>query len=265
MNELTLSEINIYPVKSFAGMGLETVQLDRFGPAADRRWMLVDKFGVAITQRDQPRLALVKTALSGGGLGLRFCDDQLQVAIPTAQAKRRSVQVWGDHVNAVDAGDKAAHWLAERLERDCRLVYIPDDSVRLVDGIYASAGETVGFADAFPLLLISQASLDDLNNRLETPVPMNRFRPNLVVEGCEPFAEDGWKRIRVGEVEFELAKPCDRCVMPSINQETAEKDTQINRVLASFRRRDGKIYFGQNLLYSGAGILRLSSPVEVIE
>ena len=265
MSNLSLSEINLYPVKSFAGVSLDAVQLDRFGPAGDRRWMLVNNFGVAITQRDQARLALVRTAWRDGGLGLRFGDDHIQIAIPAAQAKRRSVQVWGDHVNAVDAGDQAAHWLAARLELNCRLVYIPDDSIRLVDGIYASAGETVGFADAFPLLLISQASLDDLNARLENPVPMNRFRPNLVVAGCEAFAEDGWKRIRVGDVEFDVAKPCDRCVMPSINQETAEKDTQINRVLASFRRRDGKIYFGQNLLYRGTGILRLSSSVEVLE
>jgi len=265
MSNLTLSEINIYPVKSFAGISLDAVQLDRFGPAGDRRWMLVDESGVAITQRDQSRLALVKTELCDSHLDLRFGDDQMQIPVPDEQAKRCSVQVWDDHVTAIDGGDEVANWLALRLELKCRLVYIPDDSVRLVDSNYAKAGETVGFADAFPLLLISQASLDDLNSRLETPVPMNRFRPNLVVSGCEPFAEDSWKQIRIGEVEFDVAKPCDRCVMPSIDQQTGEKDRNINRVLASFRRRDGKIYFGQNLLYRGTGILRLSSPIEVIE
>ncbi|MBE9540578.1 MAG: MOSC domain-containing protein [Proteobacteria bacterium] len=265
MSKFTLSEINIYPVKSFAGYSIDSVQLDRFGPTGDRRWMLVDESGVAITQRDQPRLALIKTWLHPNGLGMQFEDDQIELLIPDAQAQKCRVKVWGDEVTALDSGDEAAAWLTARLDVDCRLVYIPDDSIRLVDGIYASAGEAVGFADAFPLLLISQASLDDLNNRLETPVPMNRFRPNLVVDGCEPFAEDSWKRIRVGEVEFDVAKPCDRCVMPSIDQATGEKDKNINRVLASFRRRDGKIYFGQNLLYQRTGILRLSQSIEVLE
>jgi uncharacterized protein YcbX len=264
-NNISLSEITIYPVKSFAGISLDRVQLDRFGPVGDRRWMLVDESGIAITQRDQARLALVKTQLCDSHLDLQFGDDQIQVSTPDAQTIRRSVKVWDDQVTAVDAGDEAAHWLATRLELKCRLVYIPDDSVRLVDSNYATAGETVGFADAFPLLLISRASLDELNNRLEAPVPMNRFRPNLVVDGCAPFAEDSWKRIRVGQMEFEVAKPCDRCVIPSIDQATGEKDKNINRMLASFRRRDGKIYFGQNLLYRGTGILHLSSPVEVIK
>lgn len=265
MSPITLSEINLYPVKSFAGFSVDTVQLDRFGPAGDRRWMLVDESGVAITQRDQPRLALIQTELRADGLGLHFEGDQIELLTPSVQAEKCQVNVWDDEVSAVDGGDDVAAWLTERLDLKCRLVYIPDDSSRQVDSNYARAGETVGFADAFPLLLISQASLDDLNQRMESPVPMNRFRPNLVVSGCEPFAEDGWKRIRIGEVEFDVAKPCDRCVIPSIDQATGEKDKNINRVLASFRRRDGKIYFGQNLLYRAAGILRLSSAIEVIE
>ncbi len=265
MTKFTLSEINIYPVKSFAGLTLERVQLDRFGPVGDRRWMLVDKCGVAITQRDQPRLALMQTTLGANGLGLQFENDQIELLIPAGGAEKCRVRVWNDEVSALDGGDEVATWLAARLDVDCRLVYIPDDSNRPVDSNYANAGETVGFADAFPLLLISQASLDDLNTRLEKPVPMNRFRPNLVVSGCEPFAEDNWKRIRVGEVEFDVAQPCDRCVVPSIDQASGQRDKNINRVLASFRRRDGKIYFGQNLLYRGMGILRLSSAVEVLE
>ncbi|RLA40410.1 MAG: MOSC domain-containing protein [Gammaproteobacteria bacterium] len=265
MSKFTLGEINIYPVKSFAGFSLDRVQLDRFGPTGDRRWMLVDESGVAITQRDQPRLALIKTGLRPSGLGLQLEGDQIELSIPDAQADKCRVKVWGDKVTALDSGDEAAAWLAERLYVDCRLVYMPDDGIRPVDGNYASAGETVGFADAFPLLLISRASLDDLNHRMEIPVPMNRFRPNLVVTGCEAFAEDSWKRIRIGEVEFDVAKPCDRCVMPSIDQATGEKDKNINRVLASFRRRDGKIYFGQNLLYQGLGKLHLSQPLEVLE
>ena len=265
MTHMTLTEINIYPVKSFAGISLDSAQLDRFGPCGDRRWALVDDKGVAITQRDDPRLALIKTQLSGDTLILRLGEESIEIPLPGKDAQTCQLRVWADQVSAVDAGQEAATWLSESLHRKCRLAYIPDDSTRLVDDNYASAGETLGFADAFPILLISQASLDDLNSRLEIAVPMNRFRPNLVVSGCEPFAEDSWRRIRVGDVEFDLVKPCDRCVVPSIDQNTAERDTQINRVLASYRRRDGKIYFGQNLLYRKMGKLQLSSPVEVIE
>jgi uncharacterized protein YcbX len=265
MSQLTLTEINIYPVKSFAGISLDNVQLDRFGPSGDRRWALMDDKGVAITQRDQAQLALMKTQLLPDALILRLGGESIEIPIPGKDAQKCQLRVWADEVTAVDAGQEAATWLSRNLDRQCRLAYIPDNSIRLVDGNYANAGETVGFADAFPILLISQASLDDLNSRLETAVPMNRFRPNLVVSGCEPFAEDSWSRIRVGEVEFDVVKPCDRCVMPSIDQSTAERDTHINRVLASYRRRDGKIYFGQNLLYPKMGKLQLSSPVEVIE
>jgi uncharacterized protein YcbX len=265
MSQCIVSEINIYPVKSFAGLSLESVNLDRFGPANDRRWMLVDEQGLAITQRDQPLLACVKTQLCPAGLLLKIGDDHIEVMIPGASAQKHRVTVWDDEVDALDCGNDVALWLSSQLALTARLVYMPDDSIRPVDGNYAQSGETVGFADGFPLLLISQASLDDLNSRLENPVPMNRFRPNLVVSGCDAFAEDTWKRIRVGSMEFDVAKPCERCVVPSIDQRTGEKDRAINRMLASFRRREGKIYFGQNLLYRGAGILHLSSPVEVIE
>jgi len=265
MSNISVSEIIIYPVKSFAGLSLGSAKLDLFGLADDRRWMLVDEFGVAITQRSEPKLALIEAELCSHGLCLRLSGDSLAVHVPDPGDNSCSVKVWSDTVVAADAGEEAALWFSARLGTKCRLVYMPQNSKRLVDDNYARRGETVGFADAFPVLLISQASLDDLNSRLETPVPMNRFRPNLVVSGCEAFAEDSWRRIRVGEVEFQLAKPCDRCVMPSIDQATGEKDKNINRVLASYRRRDGKIYFGQNLLYRETGIIRLSSPVEVLE
>ena len=158
----------------------------------------------------------------------------------------------------------AAAWLSDRLGSACRLFYMPEDSVRLVDGLYAHNGETVSFADGFPILLISRASLDDLNGRLPSPVPMNRFRPNLVISGCAPFAEDDWKRIRIGDMVFDVAKPCSRCAIPSIVQETGERDPHINRALASYRRFDGKIYFGQNLLYQQPGRLQSGDQVEVL-
>ena len=262
---ITVSELTIYPVKSAAGVELQEAALDRFGLAGDRRWLLVSPDGHFITQREEPRLALLVAAVDGSGLSLTFGGDSIQVLIPGEQAREIRARIWEDQVRARDAGDSVAFWLQQKIGRQCRLVYMPDDAVRRVDGRYASAGETVSFADGYPLLLISQASLDDLNSRLEQPVPMNRFRPNIVVDGCPAFAEDGWRRLRIGGLEMTVAKPCSRCVMPSIDQTTAGRDPQINRVLASYRRRDGEVYFGQNLLYPQTGTLAVGGIVEVLD
>lgn len=265
MQGLELSEINLYPVKSCGGYSVPRVTLDRFGPSGDRRWMIVDPQGQFLSQRDHPQMALVQARLDGANvLSLVHGEAQLQLAAPTASGARRQVQVWGDEVSALDAGDTAASWLSDRLQRACRLVYMPAESRRLVDTAYAADGQTVGFADAFPLLLISRASLDELNRRLPSPVPMNRFRPNLVVSGARPFAEDSWRRLRIGGLELAVVKPCARCVIPSIDQATARRDPTINRVLADFRRIDRQIMFGQNLLYSSFGELAVGQPVELL-
>lgn len=262
---MRLSAITVYPVKSCAGTDLSSVELDRFGPSGDRRWMVIRPSGAFLTQRDLPIMSQIGVAETSTGIRLFGAGPALDIACPGAEAPVRFVTVWEDSVRARDAGDPAAAWLSNVLATPCRLVYMPDDTKRRVDGIYASQGETVGFADAFPLLLISRASLDDLNSRLPTAVPMNRFRPNLEVEGCEAFAEDGWRRIRIGELEFDVAKPCSRCVVPSIIQESGARDPHINRALASFRRRERQIYFGQNLLYRQLGKLSVGDSVEVLE
>jgi uncharacterized protein YcbX len=264
MADAVLSGISIYPVKSCAGIERDAVSLGPFGPEGDRRWMLVDGAGQFVTQRNLPKLALIKTSLDAGQLALTIGHSQRVVPVPSEGASRRLVTVWGDTLEALDAGDEVADWLFEALSLPCRLVYMPDDARRQVAPLYARRGELVSFADGFPLLLISEASLADLNARLEQPVPMNRFRPNLVVTGCEAFAEDRWQRIRIGEIEFDVAKPCARCVMPSIDQATAQRDPQINRVLASYRRRDGQVYFGQNLLYPDFGELAVGDTVDVL-
>lgn len=266
MTDMRLSGIHIYPLKSCAGVDLPSVTLDRFGPAGDRRWMVVDAEGRFLSQRGLPVMALVSaTPLPEGGLLLSRGDSRCPVAVPGPGAPPLAVTIWDDSVTAVDAGDGAAVWLTRALGRECRLVHMPGECRRPVDPAYARHGETVGFADGFPLLLISEASLAALNERLEQPVPMNRFRPNLVVSGCEPFAEDRWRRIRVGDVTLEVAKPCSRCAIPSIDQATGERDRFINRALASFRRFDGQILFGQNLLYRETGELRVGDEVEVLE
>jgi uncharacterized protein YcbX len=187
------------------------------------------------------------------------------LTVPDVAASRVSVTVWADTVDAADAGAEAAAWLSEFLGTDCRLVCFAREAVRPVDRVYAEASDQVGFADGFPFLLISQASLDDLNARLAQPVPMLRFRPNLVIGGSEPYAEDDWRRIRIGDLTFRVAKPCSRCIIPTIDPATARRGSEPLRTLMSYRRRDNKVYFGQNLVHDAVGRLAVGMPVEVLE
>jgi uncharacterized protein YcbX len=257
--------LSVYPVKSLGGFDVPSAHLDRFGLAGDRRWMVVNEERRFLSQREHATMVLIGVAPTATGIVLTSGGKSLGVDCPADTAVSLEVQVWVDSVRARDAGQPAADWLSERLGRRCRLVYMADTVHRYVDGIYAREGETVSFADGFPLLLISQASLDDLNSRLSQPVPMNRFRPNLVVSGCAAFEEDNWQRLRIGAMEFRVAKPCSRCVMPSIDQATAEKNPEILQVLAGYRRgKDRQVYFGQNLLYSGTGQLQVGDALEIL-
>jgi len=265
MADITISELAIYPVKSLGQITQDSVLIDRFGFKLDRRWMVVDTDGVMITQRKKARMCLIQTWLDGMQLSLSAPEmEDLNVSC-AADAPPRSVTVWDDQCMALDCGDDAAAWLSDFLATDCRLVFFPDDEVRQVDPAYAEAGERTAFSDGFPILLISQASLDDLNQRLSTPVAMRRFRPNLVVSGCDAFAEDQWKQIRIGEITFRIVKPCGRCIIPNIDPDTAQKSAEPARTLSRFRRRDNKIFFGQNVIADTQGNLELGMSVEIIE
>jgi hypothetical protein len=263
---IRVKSLHIYPLKSARGHAVRAFELDRFGPRGDRRWMLVDEAGRFVSQREEPSLARLAVEPLADGLRLGFGGETLAVAHPDGGAAV-TVEIWDDRVTARDAGEASARWLAHNLGRPLRLVYMPEDCRRAVDTEYAAAGETVSFADGFPLLLISAAALDGLNDRLSTPVNMDRFRPNIVISGCEPHAEDGWKRLRIGHTELTVAKPCARCAVPSLDQLTGEKHPEILGALASYRRAaDRKVYFGQNLLFPApGGVLRVGDPVEVLE
>ena len=266
MSDLTLSGLFFYPVKSLRGIALERAPLDQRGIHFDRHWMVVDGAGRFLTQRQHTRMALIRTALTPGGLRLSAPGmADLDLAFEPAEKRRLEVQVWRDQCEAVLVGEAADRWLSQFLDTEARLVYMPDSTQRAVDPTYAAAGDRVGFADGFPLLLISEASLADLNSRLEQPLPMLRFRPNLVVRGCEPYAEDSWRRIRIGDSTFRVSKPCSRCVIPSIDPETGKKSKEPLRTLNSYRRRGNEVYFGQNVLHDAPGVLQTGMVVEVLE
>ena len=182
--------------------------------------------------------------------------------VPSSSGPRRAVQVWGDTCEAIVVDDRG--WLEARLGRACRLVYLPDDSVRLVDPDHARHGEQVGFADGFPYLLVGQGSVDDLGERLGSPVDVRRFRPNLVIAGGAPGAEDAWKRVQVGAVTLALVKPCSRCVMVDLDPDTGARSTPALAHLAAYRRQGNKVMFGQNALAENEGIVRVGDRVTVL-
>jgi uncharacterized protein YcbX len=210
-------------------------------------------------------MALVDVRLGADGLSLD-APGMPTLTIPyTGGGEHLRVQIWNDRCDSERVGEAADTWLGEFLGLACHLVRFPDAARRQVDTRYARPGDQVGFADGFPLLLISQASLDGLNARLQDRVDMRRFRPNLVVSGCEAHAEDGWRRLRIGELEFEVAKPCSRCPIPGIDPDTAQRGPEVLKVLAQYRRGDdNKVYFGQNVLHRGSGELRIGQAVEVL-
>ena len=266
MSELRLSGLSIYPVKSLAGIHLQQSEVDRFGLRHDRRWMLVDAQGEFLSQRRLPRMVLIQQRITGDELILHGAGQAaLHLPLRPGPAERIKVKVWQDICQAQRCGREADQWLSSFLGQTCRLVYMPDAVKRSVDPDYASAQDQTAFSDGFPLLLISEASLEDLNGRLESPLPMSRFRPNLVVKGCAPFAEDGWSHIRIGGLVFRLVKPCTRCVITTVNPLTAETGPEPLKTLATYRRQGNQVLFGQNLLHETTGPLKLGMQIEVLD
>lgn len=261
---ITLSAITIYPIKSCGGIERASAELEARGLRYDRHWMVVDEQGRFVTQREFPRMTLIAVRLLSDRLHVEAPGmSPLLVPLETPSDDHVSVQVWSDTVKAVSAGKTAAEWFSTLLGIRCSLVAMTENSIRRVDTRYARNGEVVSFADAFPLLLISQPSLDDLNARLATPLPMKRFRPNLVVDGCTPFAEDTWKQVRIGTVPLRVVKPCARCVVTSVDTHTAQTGEEPLRTLATFRSVGNKVMFGQNLLHAATGTLHVGDEVVI--
>jgi len=256
-----------YPVKSCRRVKSSQVKIDRFGFSRDRRWMIVDEKGVFLTQRELPRLALIRPVFKEQQL-LLDAPGKPRLVVPRADAGARGKAViWNDKVPVVDAGEQAARWLTEFLEFDTRLVAMGQDHARAVDPDYAIGDNHTSLTDGYPFLLISEDSLIDLNTRLASPLPMNRFRPNIVVAGCEAYAEDRWRRIRIGRCEFAVVKACARCAITTTDQETGErKGREPLRALGRYRRRFGGIVFGQNLIHVNPGFgIRVDDGVQILE
>jgi uncharacterized protein YcbX len=263
---ITVSSLTYYPIKACRGFEVERACVERMGLEHDRRMMVVTPEGEFLTQREHPRLALVTPKLQDGTLELSAPDyDSLQIGIQSSGTPWL-VNVWKSKgVHAIDQGEEAAEWFSDWLGTSVRLVHFADGYKRLVNEQYAvSPGDHTGFADGYPILLTTEESLQDLNSRLESTVPMNRFRPNLVVKGCIPFEEDTWNRIRIGDVELAVVKPCARCEVTTIDKETLERSKEPLKTLGKYRKQKLGAIFGQNAIPLNEGSLQLGMTVTVL-
>jgi len=269
---MRLCEINIYPIKSLGGISLKTSVVENRGLQFDRRWLLVDEQNRFLTQRDFPKMATVGVKITKDTLRVSSGSETLEISFEPNMSETASVKIWSSRCRARVYEKEINDWFSDVLQTNCKLVLMPEETRRKVNYFYAvHRDDTVSFADGYPFLLIGENSLADLNSRLATPVPMNRFRPNFVVSGSDAFAEDDWKKIKIGSAVFHVVKPCGRCVITTIDQSNGEKQSvEPLKTLAAYRipKRSikKKILFGQNLIAENPGdILKIGDEIEVIE
>lgn len=261
---MKLQDIYVYPIKSLGGIRLEEAEVQEKGLKYDRRWMLVDKEGVFLTQRKHTHMSMIQVELSTEGLRVYLKKDPAtQIMVPYGQCDGRelAVVIWEDTVTARIVDKSISSWFTEQLGIPCDLVIMPESTKRKLKPQYAVNGESVSFADGMPYLIIGQASLDDLNSRLEKPVPMERFRPNFVFSGKEPFAEDSGEIVHIGRNKFKITKPSARCVLITIDQKTGEKGKEPLKTLATYRTVDKKVMFGQNMLLLAGDKVKVGDKV----
>lgn len=264
-----VSALYVYPLKSARGVSLDVVELDDRGPRADRRWMVVDDRGKFLSQRTAPAMARIAPGLTDEGLtlaapGMTVLSEREPEDAPGAPAIEG--RVYGGSCRVLLASPAANAWLTRFLGISARLVYQPESSVLPMSPDHGGASQAprrIALTDGSPLLLIGQASLDDLNRRLETPVPMDRFRANVVVQGTAPYEEDEWGSIAIGAVEFEVSGACTRCAATTIDQATGQRGLEPLRTLATYRKAGSGVNFGQNLSHHGPGALRVGDTVTV--
>lgn len=282
---MELTGISIYPVKSLSGISVQSALVEKAGLRHDRRLMVTDLAGVCLTQRDVPRMAALRLAIDGDGVVITSLkqDETLRISAKelSLKARRRGVEIWDDLCAAFDLGRKAAEWLSRELDRDCRLVVTDPASPRRRPTAAGAKSHVVSFADGYPFLVASESSLEELNSRMESPIGMERFRPNLVVSGSKPFSEDSWKRIRIGEAVFIVKKPCARCVVTTIDQAKGRSSgKEPLRSLSRFRKAGdvipyefeslglnrNDVLFGVNLITESEGrTIRVGDDFEVLE
>lgn len=264
---MTITDLFIYPVKSLAGLRVDSARVTRRGLENDRRWMVVRPDGEFVSQRTLPALADIRTDLEGDSI--RLVSGAGDIRFPLRRdpgSARTSVTVWNDNVEAVGAAPEASEWLSDAVDEPVRLVWMPDDAGRTPDPAHSEDGDRVSFADGYPLLLTATTSLAELNRHLSRPVPMSRFRPNIVVSTDIPWEEETWRHVSAGRVELEVSTPCARCVVTTVPQllddasptsdQPRPDPTEPLGTLARIHRVNGKAVFGVNLIPRSSGLIR---------
>ena len=264
-SEVKVTGLIIYPVKSLAGIELKESEVDNMGLKYDRRWMLVSPEGKFLSQRTMPQMALIKTEIDNGRLTLSMeGKDSHLVAETDDSSEKMSVTIWQDDLQVQKIGAECDSWLSDCLGVDCHLVYIADDVMRQCDLEFAEEGEQTGFADGFPMLFISEESLAELNEKLDEIVDMRRFRPNVVIAGCEAYAEDKLTGFSIADVAMKGVKPCSRCPMPMVDPDLGERVGQEPiATLSKYRKWDNKVFFGMNVIHKQQGVIRVGDRLEL--
>jgi len=256
---MKVHQLFLHPVKSASAISVDELPYDSVGPINDRQWMVIKPNGQFLTQRVAPKMCLIQPSIVNNQLRLSAPSmPDISVAEPEIEV---DVRVWSDTVAAGDCGDDVSMWLSSYLAMPCRLVSVVSSTHRPVDEKFSEVEDTVRFADGFPTLVVSKESLDNFNSNLEANIDMRRFRPNIVVSGCDAFDEDNWKAVKIRDIEFQLVKPCSRCIMPSINPDTAAKEMTVNDALIATRRIGRNTYFGQNAIHRGEGTIAIGDEV----
>ncbi len=266
MEPLYLSEINIYPIKSLGGISLKEAILEERGLQYDRRWMLIDESGTFITQRKHFKLALLQVGISNSTVTIAhktIPNYSTSFSVEEHNGKPIEVSIWDDVSSGTEVKIQVSEWFSDFLKIKVRLIKMGGEEKRFVDPKYAANDEIVSFADGYPYLIIGKASLDALNTKLEEPVLMDRFRPNFVFTGGEPHIEDGFNKFYIGNTLFSAVKPCARCVLTTVNQQTGAKGQEPLKTLASYRTFNKKVMFGQNLIHHNLGTVRLNDELKM--
>ena len=264
MLQPVLSEIFIYPVKSLAGIKVSNWQVNEKGLLHDRKWMLIDSNNQFLSQRRVPKMVLIKTQLTENELILSTAvSGSILLPLYPVDGQSCITTIWHDQCSAKTTSNEADQWLSDFLGIECKLVYQADEVVRSVDPDYAMATDKINFSDGFPFLIVSEASLNTLNQAMDVQLPIQRFRPNLVISHCESYAEDSWREITINNIGFRLPKPCSRCSVPTIDTETAKTNKEPLTTLNRLRKWNKHVYFGQNALHNNTGDLSVGNEVEI--
>lgn len=260
---MTLSEIRIYPIKSMGGISLRSARILPKGLELDRQWMLLDADGVFMTQRQYPQMALFKLSLGDDHILVAYRNDRLSIPLASDTGSSMRTKIWKDEVSVVQTAPEFNNWFSERTGIACRLVTFPEENPRTVERGHRSAEDHARLQDAFPFLIIGQGSLDELNSRLEIPVPMDRFRPNLVFTGGEPNEEDTWRDFSIGGLPFLATRKCARCNIPGVDQQIARRGKEPLATLAGYRQEGNKIMFGMNAVGPSYGEIKTGDQIRV--